>query len=204
MTAIAASAGERPGEWTGNFAPCDRHSELQKRERMNLGVRFSVSSAPRAGAYVRAMSFWATILDMTWGTVDSRACAVQFIDAGPRRFKPGEAAMAQFPGAASFQGWILLNPSMHLSEREWFLTAVHEIGHLLGLRHSESTSSVMYFVAVDGPKYLDRADLAVLAARHTLRKEVLTCLSPGSDSYRLPAGYRCIREGGSASISLPD
>jgi hypothetical protein len=52
---------------------------------------------------------------------------------------------------------------------ELFVTAVHELGHLLGLQHSSNASSVMYFLALDGPVFLDSADLAALATRHRLR-----------------------------------
>ena len=68
-----------------------------------------------------------------------------------------------------FQGWIAFNPKVILSGSERYLVSVHELGHLLGLRHDPNVSSVMYFVRVDGPVFLDSADLASLGAHHTLR-----------------------------------
>jgi len=43
------------------------------------------------------------------------------------------------------------------------------LGHLLGLAHNPNSSSVMYFLRLDGPVFLDAADLSALATRHKLR-----------------------------------
>jgi len=115
------------------------------------------------------MSFWADIVDMNWHEEDSRDCAIQVVDGEPGLFGPAQVARAQFPGTAVFQGWIAFNPRVSRSANELFVTAVHELGHVLGLTHSSNASSVMYYLAVDGPVYLDSADLAALAARHRLR-----------------------------------
>jgi predicted Zn-dependent protease len=50
-----------------------------------------------------------------------------------------------------------------------FLTAVHEIGHIFGLKHNPSTRSVMYYLDLEGSEVLDREDLSALASRHRLR-----------------------------------
>jgi hypothetical protein len=167
--ALTMRASDRPGEWTGPYSPCDGHAEVAKREPMNLGVRFSTSSPVLKAEFARAMSFWAGILEMNWHEEDSRACAIQAVDGDPALFRPGEVARAQFPGLPAYQGWIAFNPRVSLPADELFLTAVHELGHLLGLPHSSNASSVMYFLALDGPVFLDSADLAALAARHRLR-----------------------------------
>ena len=169
MIAFTMRADERSGAWTGPYPPCDDHAEVLKREPMNLGVRFSTSSPTLKVEFGRAMSFWASILEMNWHQEDSRACAIQAVDGDRDLFSPGEVARAQFPGLPAYQGWIAFNPRVSLPANELFLTAVHELGHLLGLPHSSNASSVMYFLALDGPVFLDSADLAALAARHRLR-----------------------------------
>jgi hypothetical protein len=169
LIAFTMRAGERPGAWTGPYPPCDGHAEVLKREPMNLGVRFSQSNSALNAEFARAMSFWASILEMDWHEEDSRACAIQALDGDPDLFRPGEVARAQFPGLPAYQGWIAFNPRVSLPANELFVTAVHELGHLLGLPHSSNASSVMYFLALDGPVFLDSADLAALATQHRLR-----------------------------------
>jgi predicted Zn-dependent protease len=142
---------------------------------MSLGVRFATAKAQVASAFARAMSFWADVIDMEWHTENGRECAVQVVDGHAGLFGFAESARAQFPMARSFQGWIAFNPRMTLPDNELFATAVHEIGHLLGLPHSANPSSVMYFLYLDGPVCLDSTDVSALAARHKLRTEASLC-----------------------------
>jgi hypothetical protein len=166
---LALTAGEQPGDWSGNYPPCDQHREVLKQEPKNLGIRFSTSDAALAAAFRRAMNFWATILDMKWYEEDSRNCSILIVDGDRGLFQPAEAARAQFPNRPAFQGWIAINRKMVLSESERYLVAVHELGHILGLHHSPNVSSVMYFLRLDGPLFLEADDLAALATRHKLR-----------------------------------
>jgi hypothetical protein len=150
---------------------------------MNLGVRFSTSNPKLTAEFARAMNFWASILEMNWHEEDSRACAIQVVDGELGLFGPAEVARAQFPESPAFQGWIAFNPRVPRPANELFLTAVHELGHLLGLPHSSNPSSVMYFLTLDGPMFLDSADLAALAARHRLRAAAgIQAKSPESTS----------------------
>ena len=169
LFSIEAIAGERPGDWSGDYVPCDRHTEILKRDRMDVGVRFSTSIPDLEVEFARAMDFWAALIDMKWHRMDNRNCTIQVVDGHANLFKPGQAARAQFPGTRNFQGWIAFNPGISSPATELFITAVHEVGHLLGLSHSSSASSVMYFLRLEGPLFLDTTDLKLLATRHKLR-----------------------------------
>ena len=174
---VFALHAEVPGNWSGDYAPCDRHDELLKRSAMELGVRFSTSDRRVAVEFARALDFWSTILDMTWYAENSRKCAIQIVDGHPGLFQPAQVARAQFPEARSFQGWIAFNPGSSLSGNDLFLTAVHELGHALGLRHSPNASSVMYFLRTGDEVVLDGTDLAALELRHKLRRAELSAAS---------------------------
>jgi hypothetical protein len=138
---------------------------------MELGVRFFTPNPTLKAEFARAMRFWTSVVDMNWHEEDSHACAIQVVDGDSDLFRSGEIARAQFPGLPAYQGWIAFNPRASLSADELFMTAVHEVGHLLGLQHSSNPSSVMYFLALDGPMFLDSADITALAARHNLRQD---------------------------------
>ena len=163
-------AAATPPNWTGEFAPCLRHPDLLKPEHLDLGVRISTSNTLLAREFARAMEFWTGVVDLEWHPVDSQDCSIQLVDGTPELFDAtGIAARSQFPDQAGFEGWIAFNPGSRLTGHQMFLIAVHEIGHLLGLPHNPSGSSVMFFLDLDRPAVLDRADLDALAGRHKLR-----------------------------------
>ena len=120
------------------------------------------------------MDFWTGVLDIEWHVTNSQACSIQLVDGTPELFDAagGRAfvvARAQFPDRPSFQGWIAFNPALRPTESEMFVVSVHEIGHLFGLSHNPSGSSVMFFLELDESVFLEVADLNRLAGRHKLR-----------------------------------
>ena len=169
---LAASTGipaRGSTNWSGTYAPCDRHSELLHKDRLKLGVRFQTSNPEFAADFSRALNFWSTVLDMEWREDNSRSCAIQIVEGSPELFMDGQVARAQLPDRSAFEGWIAVNPNTSLSANEMFFVAVHELGHLFGLQHNPSAYSVMYYLQLDEPLVLNRADLRQLADRHRLR-----------------------------------
>lgn len=158
--------------WTGNFAPCDSHTELLKRDSMHLGVRFSTSNPTVAKEFKRAMDFWAQIIDMSWHEDRTSSCSLELVDGTPAILQHAVVARAQFVEWQNFEGWIAFDPRAPLTKTEMYVTAVHEIGHMLGLRHNPNPNSVMYYIDLEGPEVLDSNDLTSLAAHHKLRLEM--------------------------------
>ena len=155
--------------WSGAFEPCERRSELLKRNHMHLGVRISTSNRLMAKEFKRAMDFWATIVDMTWYDEETSSCSLQLVDGTSSILKNATVARSQFTDWSNFQGWIAFDAKAPLTPDEMYLTAVHEICHILGLKHNPSPNSVMYYLDLRGREVLDRSDLLALAARHKLR-----------------------------------
>jgi len=175
---FAGLAGaETVGNWRANFPPCKQHSELLKRGPMNLGVRIATANAVLAEEFRAAMDFWAKVLDLEWHEESTQNCAVQLVDGERWLFEPepdNMAARSQFPDRRDFEGWIAFNPTVALSRMESYRISVHEIGHMLGLRHSANVKSLMYGFDLDDSQSLDATDLASLAERHKLRIAPLT------------------------------
>ena len=171
LFAAGLSAGvAAPANWTGKYAPCDGHDKLLSHNHIDLGVRVASANQVLDRAFLRAMDFWAGVLDMSWHEAGSGECAVELVDGAKSLFDtPGVAARSQYPDRAGFEGWVAFNPASKLTEPQMFVISVHEIGHLLGLPHNPSGSSVMYFFTLDESVWLDSADLSALAARHKLR-----------------------------------
>ena len=155
--------------WTGPYTECNQHAELMKQESMDLGVKFSTSNPELDREFREALSFWASVLDMRWHEDDTASCSIQVVDGTPEILKHTIVARSQFTDWDNFQGWIAFNPNLQLSRSELYLTAVHELGHMLGLKHNPNARSVMYYLDLEGQEYLDASDLALLARRHKLR-----------------------------------
>jgi hypothetical protein len=170
LAIFSVAEAETPANWSADRPPCNRHSELLKQGHMNLGVNLATMNPLLAEQFRRAMDSWARILDLDWHEDDTQNCSIQLFDGDRELFQPVViAARSQFPDRHDFQGWIAFNPAQTLDEGDYYRISVHEIGHMLGLQHSSNASSVMYFLDLDGPEWLDPTDLAALAKLHKLR-----------------------------------
>ena len=144
---------------------------------MYLGVRVATVNSVLAQQFRWALDFWATILDLDWYEENSENCSMELIDGGRELFAAAPdimVARSQFPDRMAFQGWIAFNPAVALTKTELYRISVHEIGHMLGLRHNPNAKSLMYDLDLDSSESLDAADLASLAARHKLRTASLS------------------------------
>jgi len=165
-------AADLPTNWTGSYPPCTASTELLKYESMNLGVRLATANPILAAQFQNAMNFWSTVIDMRWRLDSTSHCAVELLDGEPQLFEDSTVAKSHLAERSGFQGWIAFNSKAPLTREELFLTAVHEIGHLLGLSHNSDGASIMYYTNREGSDLLDAADLLSLAARHRLRPTV--------------------------------
>jgi hypothetical protein len=170
LVCFGVAEAETAANWSSNYPPCNRHSELLRQGHLDLGVRVATTNPSLAEQFRRAMDSWASILDLDWHEDDTENCSIQLVDGKRELFQlPVIAARSQLPDRLDFQGWIAFNPAQTLNEAEMFRIAVHEIGHILGLQHSSNAMSVMYGFDLEGLKWLDPTDLAALATRHKLR-----------------------------------
>ena len=169
VCASLAHAGS-PANWSANFPPCNRHSELLRQEHMDLGVRVATANPILAREFRRAMDTWASVLDLDWHEDNTQNCSIQLIDGDRELFQPEAiAARSQLPDRLNFDGWIAFNPGQTLSATDLYRISLHEIGHMLGLQHSSNALSVMYSFNLEGQDWLDVTDLTALAAHHKLR-----------------------------------
>jgi Matrixin len=170
LVCVSVAEGETPANWSANYPPCNRHSELLRQGHMDLGVRVTTANPSLAEQFRRALDSWARILDLNWHEDDTQNCSIQLVDGERELFQSAAmAARSQLPDRPDFQGWIAFNPAQTLGETELYWIALHEIGHVLGLQHSSNAMSVMYGFEVEGQKWLDPTDLAALATHHKLR-----------------------------------
>jgi hypothetical protein len=171
-TAIAAT----PPNWKAALPPCGKHSELLKHGPMNIGVRFQTVNTLLAARFKSALDFWSKVVEMTWHEDNTEGCAMELADGVSDLFASAPNALAarsQFPDRSGFYGWIAFNPIPRLDNAELYRISVHEIGHVLGLRHSTHAASLMYAYDLDDSGVLDAADLAALATHHRLRLKSL-------------------------------
>ena len=179
---------EAVANWTGHYAPCERHADLLSHGHLDLAVRISTANAVLAEQFEDALDFWSGILDLEWHEVGAGdECSMELVDGTPSLFDwcVCMSARAQLPDRADFEGWIAFNPRFKLSKDGMFFDCVHEIGHVLGLSHNSDEYSIMFpFGSDERSAWLDAADLDALALRHRLRPGIP--VSNGRTRVRLP------------------
>jgi hypothetical protein len=182
--------------WTGPYAPCLNSRELSKTGHMSVGIRYDVSDRLVIQQFHRAFDFWAQFLDSDFHEDRSTSCAIAIVDGTKAVLLHNSTivARAQLPDRLHFQGWIAVDPraSTYLAPDEAIAIWIHEIGHLLGLKHNPSPSSVMFPIDVDGSSKLDAEDLRAIASRHTLRRAGMDILRAGLSTNSINKGYNSI------------
>ena len=132
-------AAEPAVNWSADYPQCSHRSDLFKHGALNLGVRFNTTNPLLAQQFRRAMDFWATVLDLEWHEDSTETCSMELSDGARDLFEPNPnnmVARSQFPDRRDFQGWIVFNPAVTLTPAESYRISVHEIGHMLGLKHN--------------------------------------------------------------------
>jgi Matrixin len=178
--------------WMSADAPCSKYDDLRKPVLGDIGVRIDATGV-WADGFRRALGFWNNVLAANFHEeTDLDSCAVRIVNAGPDILNAATAARSQFTERDNFRGKIAvsLGAVKAMNNAEIYGTAVHELGHLLGLKHNASSQSVMYFLNVNGTEVLDRHDIADLSTHHRLR------------AAQVPTGFPSIRNVLSA-VPLP-
>ena len=159
--------------WTASYKPCLNSTELRKTEHMSIGIRYDISDRIVIQQFHHAFDFWAKLLDADFHDEQSTSCAIAIVDATDTVLLHNGTivARAQLPDRLNFQGWIAVDPraSSYLADDEATAIWIHEIGHLLGLKHNPSPTSIMFAIDVDGSNKLDSQDLRAIASEHALR-----------------------------------
>ena len=169
--ATARTPETRHSNWMSNDAPCAKYDDLRKPVLGDIGVKID-ATGPWADGFRRALSLWNTVLAANFHEeTELDACAIRIINAGPGLLSNSMVARSQLTEWDDFRGKIAVSPEAAnaLSGAEMYATAVHEIGHMLGLKHNASSQSVMYFFNVNGTEVLDQTDILDLSTRHKLR-----------------------------------
>ena len=177
LVAVGMLVADPLANWSADYPPCNRRSELLKHGPLSLGVRFNTANPILAQQFRKAMDFWAGVLDLEWHEDSTGNCSMEVSDGERQLFEPtpdNMVARSQFPDRQDFQGWIVFNPALTLTPAELYRISVHEIGHMLGLKHNPDTRSVMYNIDLECSEELDAADLASLSAHHKLRATPVT------------------------------
>ena len=156
--------------WTSPDASCAKYDDLRNFSLGDVGVRIDAAE-PWADGFRRALSFWNTVLAANFHEeADLNLCAVRIINGSPDIFNAGIVARSQLTSWAGFRGEIAVSSAAanQMSSAEIYGAAVHELGHMLGLKHNANIHSVMYFLDIEGTELLDSNDVSDLSRLHEL------------------------------------
>ena len=189
---LSTEGGNRDrSNWTSPDAPCAKYNDLRKFSLGAIGVRIDASE-PWADGFQRALKFWNLVLAANFHEErDLNVCAVRIINGKPDLLTGAIVARSQVPDWSGFRGKIAVNSAAakHLSREEIYGAAVHELGHMLGLKHNANIHSVMYFLDVEGTEALDSKDVSNLSKCHELRRAMFSKTFVPIQ----PARYRSLR-----------
>jgi Matrixin len=160
--------------WTSADASCAKYDDLRKPVLGNIGVKIDASLA-WADAFRRALSFWNTVLAANFHEeTNLETCAVRIVDGSAGILSNAIVARSQMTEWVNFRGKIAVSPiaTKEMSSAEMYAASVHEFGHMLGLKHSTNSHSVMYFLDVNGTEVLDAKDILALSTHHKLRSAI--------------------------------
>ena len=171
---------QRQSNWTSVDAPCANYDDMRNSVLENIGVKIDTTE-PWADGFRRALSFWNSVLAADFHEeTNLNACTVRIINGGPEILSKVIVARSQLTERDNFRGKIAVNPgaAKAMSSGEMYGAAVHEFGHMLGLKHNPSSHSVMYFLNLDGTEVLDCKDILDLSTHHKLRPTAALGPSP--------------------------
>ena len=172
---LGCASQPRQSNWKSPDAPCANFDDLRKPLLRNIGVKIDTAE-PWADGFRRALRFWNTVLAANLHEeADLCVCNIRIVDGAPDIFDHAIAARSQLTDWANFSGMIAVSQAAakDMNSAEIYATAVHEIGHMLGLKHNVNIHSVMYFLDVDSTVVLDRKDILNLSRHHELRRAIL-------------------------------
>jgi len=162
--------------WTSADAPCAHYDNIRKPTLGNIGIRID-ATGPWAEGFRQALVFWNSVLAANFHEeANLNACTVRIVDGGPEIVSKVIVARSQLTERDNFLGKIAVSPAAAkaMSSAELYAAAVHEFGHMLGLKHNANIHSVMYFLDLDGTEGLDSKDVSDLRAHHQLRPAAIS------------------------------
>jgi hypothetical protein len=168
MTSSSPSSPKKVN-WSTPDKPCANYNDLKKYALGDIGVKIDVSDPAWAAAFRRALVFWNKVLDVNFHEENNiNACALRITDGPLEMFGGGFTAFAQFADLDGFEAKIVVLPQVPLSPAGKFVNAVHEIGHIVDLRHNPDPVSVMYPDIENSSKLRELANAVQYRISHIL------------------------------------